>query len=86
MAVWQSPSGGSRPVPIGSRSHRSESPTGYSSTGRSLAEPASASPVTNHRSRSGQSIKCAACLRVFAAAWGGGADCIGIDPMSAHWP
>jgi hypothetical protein len=39
MAILQSPSGGSRPVPIGSRSHRSESPTGYSSTGCSPAEP-----------------------------------------------
>ena len=35
------------------RSHRSESPTGYSSTGCSPAEPASASPVTDDRSRSG---------------------------------
>jgi hypothetical protein len=38
---------GSRPVPIGSRSHRSESSTAYSSTGCSPAEPASASPVTD---------------------------------------
>ena len=32
--------------------HRSESPTGYSSAGCSPAEPASASPVTDHRAQS----------------------------------
>jgi hypothetical protein len=47
MVAQQPPSGGSRPVPIGSRVHRSESPTGYSSAGCSPAEPASASPVTD---------------------------------------
>jgi len=41
LAVWRSPNGGSRSVPIGSRSRR-ESPTGYSSAGCSPAEPASA--------------------------------------------
>ena len=41
-------------------SYRSESPTGYSSTGGSPAEPASASPVTTDRGPSGWSIKCAA--------------------------
>jgi hypothetical protein len=65
--------------PAGSRYHWSESPTGYSSTGCSPAEPASASPVTDDRSRSGSGIKCAAqphCKGnvvlpvVFAATWG----------------
>ena len=57
LAVWRSPNGGSRSVPIGSRSRR-ESPTGYSSAGCSPAEPASASPVTTMvaQSRSGQAI------------------------------
>jgi hypothetical protein len=50
IMAWQPPSAGSRPVPIGSRSHRSESPTGYSSAGCSPVEPASASPLTDHRS------------------------------------
>jgi hypothetical protein len=59
MAARQSPSGGSRPLPIGSRPHRSESPTGYSSTGCSPAEPASASPLTNDCSPFGLGIKCA---------------------------
>jgi hypothetical protein len=42
--------------------HRSESPTGYSSAGCSLAEPASASPVSDNssQSRSGEAINCAA--------------------------
>src|SRR5215813_13442053 len=39
--------------------HRRESPTGYSSTGCSPAEPASASPVADNPSPSGESIKCA---------------------------
>ena len=42
--------------------HRSESPTGYSLTGCSPAEPVSASPLAGDRSRSGPSSKCAACL------------------------
>jgi len=57
IAEWREP-----PVAIGSRPHRSESPTGYSSTGCSPAEPASASPVTDDHSRSGPSSKCAALL------------------------
>ena len=62
--AWQPPSGGSRPVPIGSRCIASESPTGYSSAGCSPAEPASASPVTDIvvQSRSSAAIKCAAQL------------------------
>src|SRR6516225_8801219 len=39
MLARQTPGGESRPVPIGSQCHRSESPTGYSSTGCSPAEP-----------------------------------------------
>ena len=62
-----SPGGGSRPVPIGSRSHRSESPTGYSSTGCSPAEPASASPVTDIVAQSpiqrGNQMRCPTPLR-----------------------
>jgi len=42
IGEWREPA-----VPIGSRSHRSESSTGYSLTGCSPAEPASASPVAN---------------------------------------
>jgi hypothetical protein len=41
---------GNRPATTGSRVHWSESPTGYSSAGCSPAEPACASPVTDHRS------------------------------------
>ena len=47
MVAWQSPVAGAGPsdrLPI----HRSESPTGDSSTGCSPAEPASASPVTEN--------------------------------------
>ena len=42
---WREPTSCDR-LPV----HRSESPTGYSSAGCSPAEPASASPVTDHRS------------------------------------
>ena len=46
--------------PDGLPTHRSESPTGYSSAGCSPAEPASASPVTDKlaQSRSSEAIKC----------------------------
>ena len=53
IAEWQEPAGSDR-LPV----HRSESPTGYSSTGCSPAEPASASPVTNDCNPSGSGIKC----------------------------
>src|SRR5215468_4214582 len=53
-AKWRKPTRSDR-LPL----HRSESPTGYSSTGCSPAEPASASPVADNPSPSGESIKCA---------------------------
>src|SRR6267378_1919653 len=56
-ARWREPASSDR-LP----SHRSESPTGYSSAGCSPAEPASASPVTDNSSsiliQRGNQIRC----------------------------
>src|SRR6267142_4533733 len=56
-ARWREPASSDRPP-----SHRSESPTGYSSAGCSPAEPASASPVTDNSSsiliQRGNQIRC----------------------------
>src|SRR5258708_26779842 len=56
-ARWRAPASSDRPP-----SHRSESPTGYSSAGCSPAEPASASPVTDNSSsiliQRGNQIRC----------------------------
>jgi hypothetical protein len=56
MAVWQSPSTGSRPVPIGSRSHRSESPTGYSPPGCPQQSPPPLSQVLTNVADPGRAL------------------------------
>ena len=65
LAVWRSPNGGSRSVPIGSRSRR-ESPTGYSSAGCSPAEPASARPGFGSDRQSAGPLLPEACHLYFA--------------------